>query len=99
MDRMSQSMNSAPLPRQVADAYVDALVELDPIEGTYLGVPECAGRLPDFSPAGQNETAALNRKTLERLATAAARPGGDSDAERRCARLLRERLTNRISDT
>lgn len=94
---MSETMNSAPLPRQVADAYVDALVELDPIEGTNLGVAECAGRLPDFSPAGQAEIAALNRRTLERLTEAEARPGGDSDTERRCARLLRERLTAQLA--
>ncbi|UGY94848.1 DUF885 domain-containing protein [Streptomyces gobiensis] len=94
---MSEAMNSAPLPRQVADAYVDALVELDPIEGTYLGIPECAGRLPDYSPAGQEAIAALARATLRRLAEAEARPGGDSDAERRCARLLRERLTAQLA--
>ncbi|MFI0817487.1 DUF885 domain-containing protein [Streptomyces sp. NPDC021098] len=89
---MSDSKN-APLPRQVADAYVDALIELDPITGTYLGVPESARRLPDFSPAGSEAAAELARATLDRLAEAEARPGGDSDAERRCGRLLRERLT------
>ncbi|NGO68358.1 DUF885 domain-containing protein [Streptomyces boncukensis] len=90
---MSDPNTEAPLPRQVADAYVDALVELDPITGTYLGVPESHGLLPDFSPAGQEAQAVLDRTTLEALAEAEARPGGDSDAERRCARLLRERLT------
>ena len=90
---MSDAMNAAPLPRQVADDYVDALVELDPITGTYLGVPESNGRLPDFSPAGQETLAELSRRTLERLTEAEGRPGGESDAERRCARLLRERLT------
>ncbi|MFT2020518.1 DUF885 domain-containing protein [Streptomyces sp. 796.1] len=89
---MSEIIN-APLPRQVADAYVDALVALDPITGTYLGVPESARLLPDFSPAGQQALAELSRTTLDRLAEAEARPGADSDAERRCARLLRERLT------
>jgi uncharacterized protein (DUF885 family) len=97
MDRMSETMNSAPRPHQVADAHIDALVELDPIRGTYLGIPECAGRLPDFSPEGQGEIASLNRKTLEQLAETEARPGGDSGAERRCARLLRERLTAQLA--
>ncbi|WP_431980446.1 DUF885 domain-containing protein, partial [Streptomyces qinglanensis] len=97
---MSDAINTAtpgPLPRQVADTYVDALVELDPLTGTYLGVPECHGRLPDFSPAGQEATAVLNRTTLEELAAAEARPGAESDEERRCARLLRERLTAELA--
>ncbi|OEU94468.1 hypothetical protein DB35_00570 [Streptomyces abyssalis] len=94
---MSDPMNSTPLPRQVADAYVDALVELDPITGTYLGVPESHGRLPDFSPAGQEALAELSRTTLRRLAEAEETPGADSDAERRCARLLRERLTAELA--
>ncbi|TVL89675.1 DUF885 domain-containing protein [Streptomyces sp. SAJ15] len=90
-------IKNAPLPRQVADAYVDALVELDPITGTYLGVPESSRRLPDYSPAGQEALADLARATLDRLAEAEARPGADSDAERRCARLLRERLTAELA--
>ncbi|MBC3983803.1 DUF885 domain-containing protein [Streptomyces sp. AC536] len=89
---MSEILTS-PLPRQVADAYVDALVALDPITGTYLGVPESARRLPDFSPAGHDALAELARDTLAQLAEAERRPGADSDAERRCGRLLRERLT------
>ncbi|WSR62148.1 DUF885 domain-containing protein [Streptomyces sp. NBC_01198] len=85
------------LPRQVADAYVDALVELDPITGTFLGVAESSGRLPDFSPAGREAVARLARTTLEALTAAEAQPGGDSVAERRCARLLRERLTAELA--
>lgn len=46
---MSDTPSSA-LPRQVADTYVDAFIELDPISGTYLGVAESSRRLPDFSP-------------------------------------------------
>ncbi|NLU69882.1 DUF885 domain-containing protein [Streptomyces sp. HNM0574] len=94
---MPDAMKTAPLPRQVADAYVDELVRLDPITGTYLGVPESNGRLPDFSPAGQETLAELGRSTLRKLEEAEARPGGDSDEERRCARLLRERLTAELA--
>jgi uncharacterized protein (DUF885 family) len=94
--RMS-TISSSPLPRQVADTYVDALLELDPILGTYLGAAGSARRLPDFSPAGADAPAALARETLERLTEAEARPGGQSDAERRCARLLRERLTAELA--
>ncbi|MFH9266872.1 DUF885 domain-containing protein [Streptomyces sp. NPDC017546] len=93
---MSDTSSSA-LPRQVADAYVDALIELDPITGTYLGVPESSRRLPDFSPAGQAESADLLRATLRKLDAAERLPGADSDAERRCGRLLRERLTAELA--
>ncbi|MEU6113239.1 DUF885 domain-containing protein [Streptomyces sp. NPDC047117] len=86
-----------PLPRRVADEYVDALIALDPITGTFLGVPESSGKLPDFSPTGQEALAQLARTTLDRLAAAEARPGADSDNERRCARLLRERLTAELA--
>ncbi|WP_329458956.1 DUF885 domain-containing protein [Streptomyces sp. NBC_01497] len=89
---MSDTAGSA-LPRQVADAYVDALIELDPITGTYLGVKESNGRLPDFSPAGSAAQAELDRATLARLDEAERQPGADGDAERLCGRLLRERLT------
>ncbi|AJF63993.1 hypothetical protein SVTN_05750 [Streptomyces vietnamensis] len=89
--------SSSLLPRQVADDHVDALIALDPITGTYLGVKESAGRLPDFSPAGQRAVAELARRTLARLDEAERTPGADSDAERRCARLLRERLTAELA--
>ncbi|GAA3368714.1 DUF885 domain-containing protein [Streptomyces sannanensis] len=89
--------SSTALPRQVADAYVDALIELDPVTGTYLGVEESSRRLPDFSPAGQEALAGLARATLVRLTEAEKLPGADTDEERRCARLLRERLTAELA--
>ncbi|MEU4180054.1 DUF885 domain-containing protein [Streptomyces sp. NPDC026589] len=93
---MSDTSSSA-LPRQVADAYVDAIIELDPITGTYLGVSESSRRLPDFSPAGQAAVADLIRATLRELDAAELRPGADSASERRCGRLLRERLTAELA--
>ncbi|MDX2533512.1 DUF885 domain-containing protein [Streptomyces scabiei] len=87
----------SPLPRAVADAYVDDLVALDPVTGTYLGVKESSSRLPDTSPAGQEARAELIRATLARLDEAERRPGADSDVERRCARLLRERLSAELA--
>ncbi|MEU5377917.1 DUF885 domain-containing protein [Streptomyces sp. NPDC048231] len=93
---MSDTTRS-PLPREVADAYVDALVVLDPVTGTYLGVKESSSKLPDTSPAGQEALAELARATLARLDEAERRPGADSDIERRCARLLRERLTAELA--
>ncbi|MFD7995870.1 DUF885 domain-containing protein [Streptomyces mexicanus] len=91
------SETNSPLPRQVADAYVDDLIALDPITGTYLGVKESSSKLPDTSPAGQEALAELARTTLARLDEAERRPGADSDIERRCARLLRERLTAELA--
>ncbi|WP_405578842.1 DUF885 domain-containing protein [Streptomyces sp. NBC_01092] len=91
------SETNSPLPREVADAYVDELIALDPVTGTYLGVKESSSKLPDLSPAGQEALAQLQRATLARLDEAEARPGADSDIERRCARLLRERLTAELA--
>jgi uncharacterized protein (DUF885 family) len=94
---MSDAPNSASLPRGVADAYVDALVELDPIAGTYLGVRDAHSRLPDFSPAGARALAELQRRTLHELAEAEKLPGAEAVGERRCARLLHERLTAELA--
>ncbi|MFI0980327.1 DUF885 domain-containing protein [Streptomyces sp. NPDC021093] len=88
---------STPLPRQVADAYVDALITLEPIMGTLLGVKESARTLPDFSPEGRQAVAELARHTLAVLDESERRPGADTDAERRCGRLLRERLTAELA--
>ncbi|NEM08965.1 DUF885 family protein [Geodermatophilus normandii] len=86
-------------PRQVADRYVDAVCDLDPIVATSLGTRPGDDRLPDPSPAGLEAEAELTRRTLAELdAVLAADPTLDPDAvdgdavERRCARLLRERL-------
>ncbi|WP_030860722.1 DUF885 domain-containing protein [Streptomyces sp. NRRL F-2747] len=97
MSETLRSDSASRLPRQVADAYVDDLIAIDPITGTYLGVAACSSRLPDFSPAGRAAAADLSRSTLARLDAAERLPGADSDAERRCGRLLRERLTAELA--
>ncbi|MDH6123376.1 DUF885 domain-containing protein [Kitasatospora sp. GP82] len=88
-------------PRRIADAYVHALAELDPLIGVELGLNPEDDRLPDLSPAGHEEQADLARRTLARLdaAEAAAESSGTAldEAERRCARLLRERLTAELA--
>src|SRR5260370_16111340 len=103
--------------RDVADAYVFSLAELNPLIATRLGLRRDEDRLPDLSPAGQQAKDELARFTLERLGSAerAARSGsvagsgpgagpGSGPAagsaagdERRCARLLRERLASALS--
>jgi uncharacterized protein (DUF885 family) len=81
-------------PRQIADAYVDAVCDLDPITATSLGTRPGDDRLPDFSPAGLEAEAALTRSTLAELdrALAADPTLAEDPIERSCARLLRERL-------
>ena len=39
-------------PRALADRYVEAVCDLDPITATSLGNRPGDDRLPDFSPAG-----------------------------------------------
>jgi uncharacterized protein (DUF885 family) len=86
--------SAASTPRQVADRYVDAVCDLDPIVATSLGTRPGDDRLPDTSPAGLAAEADLLRSTLAELdRVLAADPSLDDDpVERRCARLLRERL-------
>ena len=82
--------------RDIADSYVQELAELNPALATYLGLPVGQDRLPDFSPAGEQAYRELRRSALARLSEAeqaAAAAGGFANAaDRRCARLLRERL-------
>lgn len=91
--RMSTTADSR-LPRQIADAYVDAYTELDPTAATYLGLRSGQDRLPDYSPAGLEAVADLARRTLAELDACGP---VDDDTERRCARLLRERLTAELA--
>ncbi len=80
--------------RDVADAYVQELAELNPAVATMLGLPVGQDRLPDLSPAGHQAEDELRAVTLARLARAESEAAGGfaDDDERRCARLLRERL-------
>jgi len=96
MTQTSQPPASGRPVRDVADSYVTDLAELNPILATMLGLPMGQDRLPDLSPAGQQAEDDLRDATLARLAeveqAAAATGGFADDDERRCARLLRERL-------
>ncbi|MGP4109376.1 DUF885 domain-containing protein [Streptomyces sp. 4N509B] len=87
--------SAAATPRQIADAYVETLSDLDPIMATYLGNRPGQDALPDMSPDGHAAVAEAQRATLVELDAAEAAAGGlDAlpDTERRAARLLRERL-------
>ncbi|MEV7275424.1 DUF885 domain-containing protein [Streptomyces sp. NPDC093111] len=78
--------------REVADAYVDGLARLDPDTAAFLGVPAGRGEMPDLSPDGRAALDGLSRTTLRELDRAERSAGPLSDVERRCGRLLRERL-------
>jgi uncharacterized protein (DUF885 family) len=97
------------IARDIADRYVSALVQLDPILATKLGTGDNQDQLPDLSPAGQDAADALARSTLAELAaaggsgwsprwasTAAGSASADAD-DRRCGRLLTERLEARLA--
>jgi uncharacterized protein (DUF885 family) len=85
---------TAATPRQVADRYVDAVCDLDPIVATSLGTRPGDDRLPDLGPAGLAAKEALLRGALAELDRVLAETPAleDEPVERRCARLLQERL-------
>jgi uncharacterized protein (DUF885 family) len=74
--------------RALADDYVRRLADLDTRTATALGTHPGDDRVPDLSPDGQAALDDLDRDVLARLPSAAVR----DDDDRRCARLLRERL-------
>ena len=93
MSQESDQQSARPV-RDVADRYVAAYAELNPLLVTRLGLRPHEDRLPDLSPAGQRARDDLARATLAELDAvqrAVGHPNGDGN-ERRCARLLRERL-------
>ncbi|MFC8718862.1 DUF885 domain-containing protein [Kitasatospora sp. NPDC057198] len=88
---------SGPTPRRLADSYVHALADADPLTAVYLGLNPDDDRLTDLSPEGIEATADLARRTLEALDALEASGPVEDEAERRCARLLRERLTAELA--
>ncbi|TFD62904.1 DUF885 domain-containing protein [Cryobacterium suzukii] len=52
---------------QIAEEWVDTLVDLDPTVGTYIGRTEGDGRYGDYSPAGHERFIAEARKTIAQL--------------------------------
>ena len=97
---MTNTADSARPVRDLADAFVSDLARLDPVLATSLGLPDGQDELPDLSPAGLAAEAELRRSTLRGLdaLVPAARLDDLADAdERRCARLLRERLETELT--
>jgi len=97
MARMTQTPRAV---RDVADAYVQRLAEHDPIVATDLGLPIRQDELPDLTPAWHDAGDELKRATLASLAELEQQAAGSELAdgdERRCARLLRERLETQLA--
>ncbi|RXZ69276.1 DUF885 domain-containing protein [Agromyces albus] len=57
---------------RIAEEWVDALVELSPTLGTYIGRPEADSRFGDYSPDGLERSAEAVRGTLAQLDAATA---------------------------
>jgi uncharacterized protein (DUF885 family) len=87
--------------RDIADDYVRRLAEHDPMVATDLGLSIGQDQLPDLTPAWHEAGDELARGTLARLAEieGQARAGFSDGDERRCARLLRERLETGLAVT
>jgi uncharacterized protein (DUF885 family) len=73
---------------RMAEAYLDALVELSPIGATYLGIAGHDEDLDDFSPSGHAAQSDLRRRTLRDLAHATA----VDDIDRVTLAAMKERL-------
>ncbi len=71
--------------RALAESYVAALAELDPLLATRLGTGSGQDRLPDLSPAGQQARDDLARTTLDPAGRPGpgGAPGPDGDGGRR----------------
>ncbi|HTZ90944.1 MAG TPA: DUF885 domain-containing protein [Streptosporangiaceae bacterium] len=82
--------------RSAADEFVRQAAELNPLLATTLGLPDWQDELPDLSPAGHDAAEQLQRATLSRLGELE-RNGFTGADERRCARLLRERLETELA--
>ena len=78
-------------PRRIADRYVAAVAEHDPLVATALGIRDHDDRLPDLSPEGTAARDAIARSTLAEL-EASVGAGTWNELELRCAKVLRERL-------
>ena len=85
---------AARTPRQLADAYVHRLADMEPQVATALGLNPSDERMPDYSPARHRARTELGHQVLTRLdeLQAQADDAGFEAAEDRCAVLLRDRI-------
>ncbi|GAA4882641.1 DUF885 domain-containing protein [Kitasatospora terrestris] len=85
-------------PRTIADRHLDRVAAHDPLEAAWLGLHPDDDRQPDLSPEGFEAHAATVRGTLAELDAASAAGAAWTDpADRRCERLLRDRLSAELA--
>ena len=84
-------------PRQIADAYLDALVAHEPDLAASFGLNLDDDSQPDLSPEGFEAGAALARQALAELDAATGGTEPADPVEAACARLLRERLSAELA--
>ena len=78
---------------EIAEAYVDTYAALHPVEATMLGVSGFDAQMSDYSPAGVEARANLDRRTLRELDRALV-----ADEEERIARaVMTERLRHQVA--
>ncbi|NNG34547.1 DUF885 domain-containing protein [Nakamurella aerolata] len=87
------TVESATTPRELADGYVYALADHDTMVSSSLGLRPHDDRVPDFSPRAQTDKDELSRQVLAALDRTESGAGELAPTERRCADLLRGRLT------
>jgi len=73
---------------KLSDQYITQLAALDPASATYMGIAGHDHEMTDFSPAGHDSRAALDRDTLATLKSL----DTSSDSDRLAAGVLRESL-------
>src|ERR671937_729301 len=82
---------------QISDRYVEELAVLDPIAGTYLGIPGGEDKLTDYSPDGHRARADLARRCLTE--TAATEPADDTERVAKAVFLERVGLDLELHET
>jgi uncharacterized protein (DUF885 family) len=93
----SAALGESTSPRDVANKYVHALSDVDPSVALILGINVEEDRLPDLSPAGADATAGLAQRALVALDAVEDPTLAADPTQRRCANLLRERLTAQLA--
>lgn len=91
---MTETARTPSIIDRIANAYVDRLAELDPLEATAMGVPGYDHLMTDYSPRGAAQRAAAAREVLRELdqAEQAAAPGELDDVDAITLAAMHERL-------
>lgn len=91
---MTETVRTPSAVDHIADAYVDRIAQLDPLEATVMGVAGYDHLMTDYSPRGVAQRAQAAREVLRQLDTAEsnAAPGDLDDVDAVTLAAMRERL-------